>query len=128
MGNAQEPLRVLLVDDEQGVADALANFLQAGGYEVHAVCSPIQALTLADHLKPHALVADVVMSEMHGVELADEFANRFPGCNVVLMSSAASGPLVEEARRRKYIRAFFHKGRELQQQLLDSLDAMKRAA
>lgn len=128
MGDAQEPLRVLLVDDEQGVADALANFLQAGGYEVHAVCSPIQALTLADHLKPHALVADVVMQEMHGVKLADEFANRFPGCNVVLMSSAASGPLVEEARRRKYIRAFFHKGRELQQQLLDSLDAMKRAA
>jgi CheY-like chemotaxis protein len=83
-------LRVLVVDDEQSVADTLALILNRSGHEAVAAYGAVEAVETAQQFRPHALVADVMMPGMSGIELARYFVENFAGCRVLLMSGMES--------------------------------------
>jgi two-component system response regulator PrrA len=61
--------RILVVDDDQDVLDSLERGLLLCGFQVDAVNSPTAALqAIAEH-PPHAIVLDVTMPEMSGIQL-----------------------------------------------------------
>jgi CheY-like chemotaxis protein len=79
---------VLVVEDEPAVRDMTIQVLRRAGWTVTAVASGGEALTLVDtRAQPfHALVSDVVMPGMSGIELAERVLDRQPGIRVVLLS------------------------------------------
>src|SRR5215471_17758278 len=83
------PLRVLVVDDEQIVADSLARILNEKGFSAKAAYSGEQALESASTQPPDALISDVIMPGISGVELAMEISRQFPSCRIVLFSALA---------------------------------------
>ncbi|HEY1896776.1 MAG TPA: response regulator [Terracidiphilus sp.] len=85
-GNA---LRILIVDDEEIIADSLANILKDKGFAATAAYNGEQALELAATVEPDVLLSDVVMPGISGVELALSLIRRLPSCRVVLYSSIA---------------------------------------
>jgi DNA-binding NtrC family response regulator len=94
-------LRVLIVDDERNIADSLALILQSRGHMVRAAYSGEDAVLIAQSFHPHAVVSDVVMRGMSGVDLAIWLANNRPDCKVLLVSGDADAfPMVEESIRR----------------------------
>ena len=46
---AQTPARVLLVDDEPNILNALKRLLRMDGYHIHTVTSPYEGLALLEH-------------------------------------------------------------------------------
>jgi CheY-like chemotaxis protein len=82
-------LRVLIVDDEEIIADSLANILKVKGFAATAAYNGEQALELATTVKPDVLLSDVVMPGISGVELALRLIGLLPSCRVVLYSSIA---------------------------------------
>jgi CheY-like chemotaxis protein len=82
-------LRVLIVDDEEIIADSLAHILKDKGFAATAVYNGEQALELATTVAPDVLLSDVVMPGISGVELALRLIGLLPSCRVVLYSSIA---------------------------------------
>src|SRR5215471_15627583 len=91
---------VLVVDDEQIIADTLSIILSKSGFETMTAYDGLTALELARNVPPDLLISDVVMPQMTGIELAITLTRNVPSCKVLLFSGqAATVDLLEEARR-----------------------------
>jgi two-component system response regulator MprA len=62
-------MRILVVDDEHAVRDALRRALRLGGYDVQIAPGGEAALGLVRDGRPDAIVLDVLMPGMDGLEL-----------------------------------------------------------
>jgi DNA-binding NtrC family response regulator len=101
---AQQGVRVLIVDDEQTLADTLALIVTRSGYESMAVYNGREAIEAAVLFRPHAVISDVMMPGMNGIELARYFAENFTGCRVLLMTGHDSADnLVESSLSSGYV-------------------------
>jgi len=89
---------LLLVEDEDGVRELVAEWLGSHGYRVLAAASGAEAVELARrHDGPiHLLVADVVMPGMGGPELASRLEPDRPGMRVVYVSGYAEDATGDE--------------------------------
>ena len=95
--------RVIVADDERVIADTLAYILNQAGFEATAVYTGVEAVALAQTLKPDLLVTDVIMPDMNGIEAAINIRGFLPACKVLLFSGqAATAGLLDEARKRGY--------------------------
>ncbi len=63
------PTTVLVVDDEEGIRQALERFLTRLGYRVLQAASGAEALDRQTADQPHAMLSDIRMPNMTGVEL-----------------------------------------------------------
>ena len=82
---------VLVVDDDRGVLRLTARILRLEGYTVLEAGSGEEALKVLDNEKDVRLVlTDVVMPEMHGLDLAAKILAREQRPHVVLMTGHAA--------------------------------------
>ncbi len=78
--------RILIVEDEDGARQGLADILAMLGYRVTAVASAEDALALP-HAPPFDLVlSDLLLPGLAGPELVRRLEVRWPGLRIVLMS------------------------------------------
>jgi len=92
--------KILIVDDEQVIADTLAMILNQSGYEARAVYSGERALEVARSFAPDLMVCDVVMGGLNGVETALLMRASFPKIKVLLFSGTqSSAELLSEAQK-----------------------------
>ncbi|HEU4636367.1 MAG TPA: response regulator [Edaphobacter sp.] len=92
-------LDVLIVDDEQTIADTLAVILSRSGFSVRTAYDGKAAFEIAKQDPPTLVISDVVMPEMTGVELAIALKNKIPECRILLFSGqAATADLLDRAR------------------------------
>ena len=68
-----KPRRVLIVDDNRDGADSLGLLIEELGNEVHVTYSGAQALDVAAAFRADLLLIDLVMPEMDGCRLAQQF-------------------------------------------------------
>lgn len=80
---------VLVVDDQQMVADTTAEVLNQSGYRAVCAYSGHSALEIALKLKPDCLLSDILMPGMNGVELAIAIREQLPKTRIVLFSGQA---------------------------------------
>ena len=91
--------KVLVVDDEQVIADTLAKILDINGYDASAVYSGLSAVESARALQPDLIISDVIMQDMDGIEAAIKIRAFLPSCKILLFSGqAATADLLENAR------------------------------
>jgi DNA-binding NtrC family response regulator len=92
---------ILVVDDEQRIADTLALILRSNGYETAVAYEGASALAHCSRIQPDLLLTDVVMPGMNGIELAEAVSEKFPECKVLLFSGhAATAELLHRARKQ----------------------------
>lgn len=63
------PVRVLVVDDEPMLTDLLSMALRMEGWEVRTAASGFQALTVAREFAPDAMVLDIMMPDLDGMQV-----------------------------------------------------------
>jgi CheY-like chemotaxis protein len=89
-GVAAEAQAVLVVDDDRGVRRLTARMLRAEGYRVLEAASGPEALQMLEaDSGVRLVVTDIVMPEMHGLDLADRALAKVPGLRIVLMTGHA---------------------------------------
>jgi CheY-like chemotaxis protein len=90
--------RVLVLDDEQIIANTLALILNRSGFEARAVYTGEAAIETARELSPDVLISDVIMHGMTGIEAAIRISEIVPNCRVILFSGqATTADLLERA-------------------------------
>jgi two-component system nitrogen regulation response regulator NtrX len=78
--------RILVVDDEQGVREALRQLLEYEGYEVALAGSGPEALGAFADCKPHLVLLDVKMAGMDGLAVLAKLREADPQALVVMIS------------------------------------------
>ncbi len=77
-------LRILVVDDFRGAADALALILRSLGHDARGVSSGGEALRVAEDFRPDIAFIDLSMPGMDGCEVARRL-RALPGMDEVLL-------------------------------------------
>jgi two-component system, cell cycle sensor histidine kinase and response regulator CckA len=79
---------VLVVEDDPTVRTMITQLLERGGYSVTALSDSASALERIDSLSEEldALVTDVIMPGVSGIDLAEQVLERRPDVGVVLLS------------------------------------------
>jgi len=77
---------ILCVDDEESVLKALKRRLMLEGYNVLAVLSPLEGLSILDREPVDMVISDQRMPEMNGFEFLREVRKRHPSVVRILVS------------------------------------------
>jgi DNA-binding response OmpR family regulator len=82
----EDTAAVLVIDDEQAMLRLLRALLEADGFAVYeAMTGPI-GLGLIPAVSPRAVVLDVIMPGMDGVEVCARITDQFPNLPVVILT------------------------------------------
>ncbi len=92
--------RILVVDDDPGIRDALRMILEYEGYEVHMAPDGKGALTELEANPPDAVLLDIKMPGMDGFETLDRIAAREGAPPVLMISGHGDIATAVEATRR----------------------------
>ncbi len=82
-----EARRVLIVDDEANQRSAVSKMVEKWGFEVDTASNGVEALEKLPGFEPDAIVTDVMMPEMDGMELLRRL-NEMPGAPPVIVLTA----------------------------------------
>jgi YesN/AraC family two-component response regulator len=106
--------RILFVDDEPSILNGLRLLLrkQRNTWDMVFVGSPREALAELDKAPFDALVSDMRMPEMDGLELVSRVIARWPATACFILSGYADPEVVQRAR--ELARAYLNKPCELQ--------------
>jgi DNA-binding NtrC family response regulator len=83
--------RILVVDDEESVADSFRAVLQEEGYAVRTAGSAARALAEVDRAEWDLAFVDLVLPDMDGLELLKKLKARRPGLLAVVITAHGSG-------------------------------------
>lgn len=79
--------RVLIVDDEESVRNLLQRVLKEAGYDVVTAANGQEALDKVSELRPKALLLDIKMPVMSGMEVLQQIAAKWPEVCVVMATA-----------------------------------------
>lgn len=96
----KHPPRILVADDEPSIRMMLETGLTLNGFEVTSVRTGREALNATAAEQFDAVVSDVYMPDLDGLELVDQLRASNPGTPVVLMTAKGSLEAAVEAVSR----------------------------
>ena len=79
-------VRVLIIDDEQDFATALAERLRLRGYEATAIFSPDDALATTKEMQPDVVLLDLRLPGVSGIEMLMTMREFVPGVEIILLT------------------------------------------
>ena len=95
------PAKILIVDDDPDILDALTMILEAKGYQTVTARDGSEGLANLKTEKPDLMILDLLMPKMDGFavckELQDPRWSKFRGMPILILTSVR-----EEASRRRY--------------------------
>jgi two-component system nitrogen regulation response regulator NtrX len=92
--------RLLVVDDEPGIREALKQILEYEKLEVHLASSGGEALTVYPEFRPHVVLLDVKMAGLDGLDTLARLRELDPDATVIMISGHATVATAVEATRR----------------------------
>jgi DNA-binding response OmpR family regulator len=84
-----KPSRLLVVDDDQLVRDIVCRVLTSAGYEVMVASEGEEALRALETNSADAVIVDIFMPKMDGLEVIREIRNRWPSVGILAMSGGS---------------------------------------
>jgi len=91
--------RVLVVDDEEDIRASLKMILDYEGMDFHEAASGREALRRIKDVEPHAVLLDIKMPRMDGIEVLAELRKLRPDLPIVMISGHGTIATAVEATR-----------------------------
>ena len=92
--------RLLVVDDEKGIRDALVQVFEYEGHEVQSAGDGPDALDAAAEFHPDVIFLDVKMPGMDGLDVLDRLREQDPGVLVIMISGHGTIDTAVDATRK----------------------------
>lgn len=71
----KDEIKILLVDDEKDILEFLSYNLKKEGFSVYTSENGLEAISIAQKIKPDLILLDIMMPEMDGIETCKEIRN-----------------------------------------------------
>ena len=120
------PFRILLADDHEVVRAGLRAMLEEqSGWEVVAEAADGRdAVEKASKLKPDAVVIDIAMPSLNGLEAVRQIAKAVPNAKVLVLTMYDSDPLIQQVLQAG-ARGYLLKS-DAGRDLVSAIDALRR--
>jgi DNA-binding NtrC family response regulator len=92
--------RLLVVDDEPTICDALKGALSTDGFAVHAAENAIQAIAELERQEFDVVLADLSLPRVSGLELLDRVKKSWPSIEVIVFTGQGSIATAVDAIKR----------------------------
>ncbi len=90
-------LRILVVDDEPDAVELLQEYLLTKGYEVLTATNGEEALIKIREARPHAILLDIRMPGMNGLEVLKRAREIDPEAGIVMMTADTAEETTRQA-------------------------------
>jgi len=121
------PHRILVIDDDPGVREALKQVLTYEGLEVKTAASGGEGISIYPEFRPHLVFLDVKMAGLDGLDTLSRLAEMQPEAPVVMISGHGTISTAVEATRRGAF-DFLEKPLDTDRLLLTVRNALARSA
>lgn len=91
--------KILIIDDEPDISEALQGFLEISGYMVLTAARAVEAMTILELERPKVVILDVVMPDMDGIECLKSIRKNYPETIVIVVSGLQNESIAKEAIR-----------------------------
>ena len=92
-------MKILLIEDDEDVAEVLAEAFAAGGHEIAIALTGEDGLACLARDHPDAIVLDVRLPGLNGVDVLRQIRSLDPGLPVIIMTGLATPGELTEIRR-----------------------------
>jgi PAS domain S-box-containing protein len=96
-------IRILLVEDDSSVSAGLVSILELEGFAVDVADRGATAIEAATRLAPDAIVLDVGLPDMSGIDVYHRIAATFPDLPVIFSTGEGDRSRLEKALERKNV-------------------------
>lgn len=79
-------IKILIVDDEEGIINFLKMGLESDGFQVYTADNGKSAVSMASEIKPDIIVLDVMLPEMNGYECCKEI-KKLIDTNIIMLTA-----------------------------------------
>jgi len=117
-----DPIRILIVDDENQFVDAVVERLQLRGFDACGVNTGHDAMALLDQQDYDVVLLDVKMPGLGGLEVIRKIKEKWPSLRVVLLTGHGSS---QDAEKGMQLGAFKYVMKPVN---IDELISILRAA
>ena len=95
-------IRIVIIDDERDVREALQEVLGRAGFQVDVAASGDQGLALLRQRPGDVVITDIIMPGRDGVEMISEIRKEFPATKIIAISGGGNvTPLAYEPKAIK---------------------------
>jgi two-component system NtrC family response regulator len=94
-----ERTRILIVDDEPSVGDALKLVLESSGYEVVLVTKGLDGIDQARTRRFGFSVVDLYLTDISGFQVISDLRSLQPQIPILLITAHGSPQVIDEAKR-----------------------------
>lgn len=92
------PKTIMLIDDESDTRVYLFDLLNTEGYRVQTFENPYEALTKVHGLNPDAILLDVRMPQVDGLDFLPMLRLTAPGVPIIILTAFANSEVCRKAR------------------------------
>ncbi len=96
---AKKDFSILVVDDEETFRYLLTSLIGNAGYQVDTVTDGVAAINAVQGKLYHAVLLDVKMPKVDGIEVLKFIKNNYPGIEVIMLTGAADVKTAVECMR-----------------------------
>ncbi|MBW1768056.1 MAG: response regulator [Deltaproteobacteria bacterium] len=91
--------RIVVVDDEAEVCNALKEFLSSREYEVETALDGKTALKKIEDFKPHVVLLDIIMPGIGGIDVLRGIRNINPEIGVIMTTAVTNEEIAKRAMK-----------------------------
>jgi len=89
--------RILAIDDEEMILDAMKLILEDMGYEMDVFSDPVEGEKAALEKDYDLILLDLRMPQKNGAELTESIKQAKPDCRILIITAYPNDPLAERA-------------------------------
>jgi len=89
--------RILVVDDEVHIVRLLQKYLASKEYEVYTAGGGLEAIEKVKDIRPHAVLLDILMPGMGGIDTLKEIKKIDPKIAVIMVTAVIDEELAKRA-------------------------------
>ncbi len=117
--------KIFIIDDDVSMREVLYRYISKYKYEVSSFAAPEEALACIDSDSPLAVISDINMPGMSGLEMAAALKDRGVNCPVILMSADITGEISLRAEELG-IKYLFRKPIKELRRLIDAVEDVRK--
>lgn len=99
--------KILVIEDQDDVRATIREMLVRGGYEVTEAANGKEALQLIEKHAPEAVITDILMPEMDGLETIRHIVKNRPHLPVIAYTASLTTPYLHVAQQMGAIYGLF---------------------